>query len=92
MKSLHMLILGVFLCVGRAARAQDGDTTRLTTLDQTIAAAVKSNPTQEVYLQQMKQAALNYKGAQGFLYPNASLRISSGVDVNTFNLFFRLLK
>ena len=68
-----MLILGVFLCVGRAAWAQGGDTTRLTTLDQTIAAAVKSNPTQEVYLQQMKQAALNYKAAQGFLYPNASL-------------------
>jgi outer membrane protein TolC len=68
-----MLILGVFLCVGREARAQGGDTIRLTTLDQTIAAAVKSNPTQEVYLQQMKQAALNYKAAQGFLYPNASL-------------------
>ena len=71
-KPLHLLILGVILG-GGAARAQGGDTIRLSTLDQTIAAAVKSNPTQEVYLQQMKQAALNYKAAQGFLYPNASL-------------------
>jgi outer membrane protein len=72
-KALHILILGVFLGGGGTARAQGGDTTRLATLDQTIAAAVKSNPTQEIYLQQMKQAALNYKAAQGFLYPNASL-------------------
>ena len=82
MKSLHMLILGVFLCVGRVAWAQGGDTIRLTTLDQTIAAAVKSNPTQEVYLQQMKQAALNYKAAQGFLYPNASLGFNGTDNLN----------
>jgi outer membrane protein len=50
-----------------------GDTMRLNTLDQTIASAVKNNPTQEIYLRQMQQAALNYKAAQGFLYPNASL-------------------
>jgi outer membrane protein len=49
------------------------DTIRLNTLDQTIASAVKNNPTQEIYLKQMQQAALNYKAAQGFLYPNASL-------------------
>ena len=72
-KALHILILAVFPGGVRTARAQGGDTTRLATLDQAIAAAVKSNPTQEIYLQQMKQAALNYKAAQGFLYPNASL-------------------
>ena len=73
MKPLHLLILGVYLCAGGAVRAQGADTTRLVTLDQTIIAAVKSNPTQEIYLRQIKQATLNYKAAQGFLYPNASL-------------------
>lgn len=63
----------MFVLAGGATRAQGGDTTRLSTLDQTIAAAVKSNPTQEIYLQQIRQASLNYKAAQGFLYPNASL-------------------
>jgi outer membrane protein TolC len=72
-KPLQLFFLGVYFCCGGTARAQGGDTTRLTNLEKTIAAAVKSNPTQEIYLQQMKQAALNYKAAQGFLYPNASL-------------------
>jgi outer membrane protein len=71
-KSIHVLILGVLCLGGRKAIAQ-GDTIRLNTLDQTIASAVKNNPTQEIYLKQMQQAALNYKAAQGFLYPNASL-------------------
>jgi outer membrane protein len=71
-KSIQVLILGVLCCSGRTVMAQS-DTIRLNTLDQTIASAVKNNPTQEIYLKQMQQAALNYKAAQGFLYPNASL-------------------
>lgn len=67
-----MLMLGVYVYSGGVTRAQ-GDTTRLTSLEKTIAAAVKSNPTQEIYLRQIRQAALNYKAARGFLYPNASL-------------------
>ncbi|HEV2480885.1 MAG TPA: TolC family protein [Puia sp.] len=67
-----MLIAAVYFCSSRPARAQ-GDTIRLTSLEKTIAAAVKNNPTQEIYLRQITQASLNYKAARGFLYPNASL-------------------
>lgn len=72
MKLLHVLICGALVCGGSKGVAQ-GDTIRLNTLDQTIALAVKNNPSQEIYLKQMQQAALNYKASQGFLYPNASL-------------------
>jgi outer membrane protein len=71
-KPLFTLIAAVYFCSSGETRAQ-GDTTRLTSLETTIAAAVKNNPTQEIYLRQITQASLNYKAAQGFLYPNASL-------------------
>ena len=77
-----MFILGTFLFAGGVTRAQGGDTTRLSSLDQTIAAAVKNNPTQEIYLQQVRQASLNYKAAQGFLYPNASLAFNGTDNLN----------
>lgn len=67
-----MLIAAAYFCSCGETRAQ-GDTTRLTSLENTIATAVKNNPTQEIYLRQISQAFLNYKAAQGFLYPNASL-------------------
>lgn len=72
MKPLFILIAAVNFCSNGETRAQ-GDTTRLTSLENTIAAAVKNNPTQEIYLRQITQASLNYKAARGFLYPNASL-------------------
>ena len=72
MKPLFILIAAVYCCSNGETRAQ-GDTTRLTSLENTIATAVKNNPTQEIYLRQMTQASLNYKAARGFLYPNASL-------------------
>lgn len=64
-------IAGILLTQGYAF-AQQADTVKLNTLQDVIAKAIKNNPTQAVYQQQIKQAQYNYKAAKGFMYPNVS--------------------
>jgi outer membrane protein len=68
---LAFSIAGALLTQGYAF-AQQADTVKLTGLQDVIAKAIKNNPTQAVYQQQIKQTQYNYKASKGFMYPNAS--------------------
>jgi len=48
------------------------DTLVVSSKNEAIALAIKNNPTQAVYKQQILQAQYNYKASKGFLYPSAS--------------------
>jgi len=77
MKSMIILSIGICLAGGRAAAQQRSDT--LGSLQEVLSLAVKHNPTQAVYLQQIRQARYNYKSTKGAFYPNASAAFS-GTD------------
>ncbi|PWK79199.1 outer membrane protein TolC [Mucilaginibacter oryzae] len=55
------------------------DTLKISSLDAVIDAAVTSNPTQAVYLEQIKQARFDHKASGGFYYPQASANFN-GTD------------
>ncbi|MDR3714201.1 MAG: TolC family protein [Puia sp.] len=65
---------GLCLCfLGEQVAAQvKPDTVVIGSLQEAISLAIKHNPTQAVYQQQIRQAHFNYKAAQGAFYPNAS--------------------
>ncbi|WP_158795770.1 TolC family protein [Pedobacter sp. L105] len=44
----------------------------LGSLQEVIARAIKNNPTQAIYQQQIKQAIYNHRASNGFMYPNVS--------------------
>lgn len=71
MKWLCMLML---IAAGFHVSAQPPatDTVTLNSLPEVIALAIKTNPTQAIYQQQVKQAVYNYKASKGYLYPNIS--------------------
>jgi outer membrane protein len=79
--SVILLIL-IFVFSGEALLAQDkADTLKFNSLNEVISLAIKNNPTQAVYQQQINQARYNYKASKGFIYPNAS-----GSFIGTDNL------
>lgn len=65
---VSLIILSV-LCAAAQSRT---DTLKLTSVNEAFDLAIKNNPTQAIYLQQIKQAKYNYKATQGFYYPNVS--------------------
>ena len=68
---MRSLIIGLLLMPTVAAvRAQD--TLLIASLPEALAIALKSNPTQAVYQQQIRQARYNYKATKGAFYPNAA--------------------
>jgi outer membrane protein len=72
--NLKYYCLAALFCVwGSLAFAQaKPDTVIIPTTNYAIALAIKSNPTQAVYRQQILQARYNYKASKGYLYPSAS--------------------
>ncbi|HEX9509268.1 MAG TPA: TolC family protein [Puia sp.] len=52
------------------------DTLSIGTLQEVLSVAVKNNPGQEVYRQQVRQARYNYQAAQGYWYPAVSGSLS----------------
>jgi outer membrane protein len=60
----------MLLCLVGTATAQD--TTHLGTVNDVISAVIKTNPTQAIYQQQVKQAGYNHKAANGAFYPGIS--------------------
>jgi outer membrane protein len=52
------------------------DTLSIGALQEVLAAAVKNNPGQEVYRQQVRQARYNYQAAKGYWYPALSGSLS----------------
>lgn len=60
----------MLLLLAGTATAQD--TIKLGTVNEVMSAVVKTNPTQAIYEQQVKQAGYNHKAAKGFIYPNVS--------------------
>lgn len=80
MKLLTIFWLSLLASHAKPAPVQaQADTVKLQSYQQVIAAAVKNNPTQAVYQQQIKQAQYNYKASKGFIYPNASANFN-GTD------------
>lgn len=72
MRVLVILLL-IFSFSGTSILAQDkADTLRLNSLNEVINLAIKNNPTQAIYQQQINQARFNYKASKGFIYPSAS--------------------
>ncbi|HTI90243.1 MAG TPA: TolC family protein [Puia sp.] len=78
---MRSLIIGIMLLIpGATIRAQTApqntagsqDTIVIDSLSEALARALKSNPTQAVYQQQIRQAHYNYKAAKGAFYPNAT--------------------
>src|SRR5260221_10032368 len=68
---MRSLIIGLLLLsTGAAVRAQD--TILIASLSEALASALKNNPTQAVYQQQIRQARYNYKATKGAFYPNAT--------------------
>lgn len=73
MRPLPLFIATLFILYGIPATAQQKpDTLKLGSLNETIGLAIKNNPTQAVYQQQIVQAKYNYKASKGFIYPSAS--------------------
>jgi outer membrane protein len=72
MKFPYLILIAFLGCLCFKAGAQAADTLRMTSLEQVTQAALKNNPTQAVYQQQIKQAYYNYKASQSFLYPSIS--------------------
>ena len=69
MKFYYLIFTAFIACSGVEARAQAVDTLQLTSLEQVTQAALKNNPTQAVYQQQVRQAGYNYQASKSFLYP-----------------------
>lgn len=65
------LVCLLALVRGGPASAQT-DTLKIGSLDQVLTAAIQHNPTQAVYLEQIKQATVNYQASKSYLYPNAT--------------------
>ncbi|MBT9395426.1 TolC family protein [Hymenobacter sp. NST-14] len=60
--------------VGPPAQAQaPPDTVRLASVEAALDLALRHNPTQAVYQQQLRQARFNYQAAKGVLLPQASV-------------------
>lgn len=71
---LSVLWLAALLPWGVRCRAQD--TLKMASLNEVSTIAIKNNPTQAVYQQQVKQAYYNYKASRSFLLPT----ITAGFD------------
>lgn len=74
---MEKIVKGIFLAIlltfgSLKVLANAIDTIKLTNLDSTIAYALKNNPTQNVYQQQVLQSNLNYKASKSFLLPSIS--------------------
>ena len=73
MKLVKLFCISLAACFALPAVAQrQADTIKVGSLAEVISRAVQQNPTQAVYLEQIKQARYNYKSSKGFIYPNAS--------------------
>jgi len=82
MRPLVILLILIFAFSGEALLAQDkADTLKFNSLNEVVSLAIKNNPTQAVYQQQINQAKYNYKASKGFIYPSAS-----GSFIGTDNL------
>jgi len=72
MRLLYILIIA-FVSTGISAAAQtQPDTVKINSLSEVFNTAIKQNPTQAIYLLQIRQAQFNYKASKGFIYPSAS--------------------
>jgi outer membrane protein len=74
MKFFAAIIAVLLMLSGYPVHAQPAvpDSVKLGSLQEVIGLAIKNNPTQAVYQQQVKQAEYNYKASKGFIYPNIS--------------------
>lgn len=73
MKLPVILLIWIAVFSGQTLLAQDKtDTLKFNSLNEVISLAIKNNPTQAVYQQQINQARYNYKASKGFIYPSAS--------------------
>jgi outer membrane protein len=76
MKFIYLFLIITLSVVSLKIKGQTTDTLQLATLDQVTQAALKNNPTQAIYQQQIRQAYYNYKTSRSFLYPT----ITGGFD------------
>ncbi len=69
-----LIIWYLLLGFDTTAKAQTGpqDTIVIGSLSEALDRALRSNPTQAVYQQQIRQARYNYKATKGAFYPNAA--------------------
>ena len=73
MKTFFILLVGFMAITAQFANGQNTtDTVKLGSLNEVITSAIKNNPTQAIYQQQIKQAEYNFKASKGYIYPNAS--------------------
>jgi outer membrane protein TolC len=79
MQSIHQCVVLLFFTLfitakglGEVEAQVKPDTVTIGSLQQAVSIALKNNPTQAVYLQQIRQAQYNYKATKGVFYPNAS--------------------
>ena len=73
MKFILAFITSFLMLFQSTVNAQtETGTLKLGSLSEVISRAIKNNPTQAIYQQQVKQAVYNHKASKGFMYPNVS--------------------